>query len=310
MPDFNLTPAVGCLIENWIEDRLLVADGYVARVAGKDGVAVDSFERVVPRCRGSDSAKSWASSNHDAMALVTKPRTLPLPGPRGVETAARIAAAAEAEVAARLARTDVLGSRTSEQRDQYKRYATEIYAAAAEAMGGSMYGDKGRGRLDKDGLVIPTAAFGIAAQTSVYAHSDYRAGPAMTVTSARSCEGVFAGAPPSKRAASYPGAELSLQLLFTKLQRRLKEAGSSMEDFLALLEDLAAPAMDEYGREVPGAEERGVPFAAFRRLSYAMNLQLGDTNLQSILMLLDTERAERVSLPELRLRIAECTGLV
>jgi hypothetical protein len=131
----------------------------------------------------------------------------------------------------------------------------------------------------------------------------------MTGTSARFCEGVFAGAPPSKRAASNPGAKLSLQLLFTVLLRRLKAVGSSRPHFLAMLDSLAEPQTDEFGQEVPGSDA-GVPFAAFRRLCYAMKLQTTDTQLQAVLMLLDSSRSERASLSELRMRFAECTGVV
>lgn len=85
--DFNLESA-RCLIGNWQNDRMLIQDGYKARVMGAEVKRLDSFERVMPRCR--QARGQYESMNKTAQLDVTKPKSIPAPGPRGLAQAAEL----------------------------------------------------------------------------------------------------------------------------------------------------------------------------------------------------------------------------
>jgi len=311
--EYNLALKPGrppVLVGHWSEDLALVADGYASRVAGKDVFGVDTFERVAPRTRASKSAKSWSTCARDAGAAVLAPRNAPPPGARGVAAAAAALKAAEAEVAAAAAAraaaaaADAAGGgapRVSVTRAAYTAAPAELYAAAAAATVAASCRER-----DKDGLLVPRVAFGVTADPSAYAASDYRVGAAMTVFSARAPEGVFAGKPPAPGESA--GSELSLALLATRFARRLAEAGFPSPS--AFVDGLAAVsrALAAGGAEGASADE-ALPADAFRAALYANGVRLLDTHAASVAMLCDAvPRAGVVRLDALRALLARAAG--
>lgn len=302
--------------------RVLVADGYNARIAGVEVFNSDSFERVMPRCRASNSARTWKTQMAETMEIIHAPATRPAPPPRDLARRDEIVRAAEAHVAAR-SRPEEVVDRVSETRRQYGRtYPTELYVL------GAVPKRKGQPVPPEARTLTPADELGIHADPDVYRRTHYATCPPMTFFTARGPEGLFSGgASMTKLAATaalestgvipattvhagpgqripVPGAELALQLLFTKFVRRLREAGSTPEDFLSHLAQHVVPPEDEYGQGVEAVEghaasQPGVPSTAFRHACYALRLAVTDASVQSIIVACDTGRSDRLALSAL-----------
>jgi hypothetical protein len=277
MSVYNFTKPGAALLGHWTEERVLKEDGLAVRVTAGKG-AVDSFERVMPRCRTSSSAASWSSVSTQAQACVLQPSQAPSAPPRGAAAAAAIAREAEAYVQG-LTESRLAALRATEQplSETQSRYAQAYDRDAYQVAQGLVAERSARRAPSSPTVAEQAAALGATARPAAYAASHYSQDAPVTSFSARLPELVFpyafscagqAAAGKAHAEALYggrgalenvpahllaPGAELSLAPLLTRLQRRLAEAGllGGLPELVGRLQEAVAQ-----GRLVQAADAR------------------------------------------------------
>jgi hypothetical protein len=263
----------------------------------------------MPRCRAARGA--YVSTSAAAAADVTAPAHAPAPAPRGAARDAAIAAAAAADVAAR--------ARAPEEWPRGSMTAAAFAAppadatALAQSVAGARAAARGAGaaRPAPDGA----AEMGAAARPEAYeaAGTHYSRDAPVTAFAARACELTFPFSFPPPRAApsggagaalaaaggaalpphvTIPGAELSLAPLFTRLARRLRDAGAGVDalaaDARARAPALLAAAARDAARLVPPAFPEApppgrdvVPARALRAAAHALRCGIADADLEA-----------------------------
>ena len=94
--EYNLSgPRSVTKIGNWLEEQALQSCGSAARVAGAESAYLDTFERVAPNSRSSNSLKLATTVARDQQADVLRGRPAPVLGPRALRLQAAIGRDAE-----------------------------------------------------------------------------------------------------------------------------------------------------------------------------------------------------------------------
>jgi hypothetical protein len=178
---------------------VLVQSNQPTRVSGPLTFTVDSFERVMPNCRSSNSAGLWSTQMCDAMRDVEKPASRPAHPPRDALSQTAIQQEAVDYVNSLKPPTRTY-PKLSENHERYVRYEDPAYKEAATASarrGPKLAGSTALGPLGPPPR--PAAAAAAEQEPSpanyeAYAQSDYRYDPPVTLYSSRLPEpGAFGG---------------------------------------------------------------------------------------------------------------------
>ena len=96
MSEYNLFGARSLTkVGNWLEEQALQDCGSVARVAGAPSAHVDTFERVAPNSRSSNSMKTSMTVARAQQVDVLRGRPAPAIGPRALRIQSAIERDAE-----------------------------------------------------------------------------------------------------------------------------------------------------------------------------------------------------------------------
>ena len=96
MSEYNLSgPRSVTKVGNWLEEQALQECGSAARVAGAESAYLDTFERVAPNSRSSNSMKSTTSVAREQQLDVQRGRPSPAIGPRAMRLQAAVSREAE-----------------------------------------------------------------------------------------------------------------------------------------------------------------------------------------------------------------------
>ena len=91
MAEYNLAaPRSVIKVGNWLEEQALQECGSAARVAGAESKYLDTFERVAPNSRSSNSMKTIASVAREQQVDIQRGRPGPAVGPRALRLQAAI----------------------------------------------------------------------------------------------------------------------------------------------------------------------------------------------------------------------------
>lgn len=203
---------------------------------------MDTFERVMPRCRASKTMVGATSVAQRTMQDVLQPSTAPTAPPRGAATAAAIAAAAEDHVQSLFVVRPAPPERATETAERFAAPPPDALLIA-QGLAASRAGARSPNALRPGALA---ASVGATAQPAAYG-GHYASEAPVTASAARASELVFpfgaSGRPPPPGLPAFtlavhgegaavlpdgvrgPGAELSLAPLLARLEKRLAGAG-------------------------------------------------------------------------------------
>jgi hypothetical protein len=290
-------------------------------VSGADAAKkVDTFERVMPRCRTAKGV--YVTQTAEAAACVLAPSHAPPGAPRVALRERAFAEAAAAEVEAAAPKSVLLAARPGMRPPPFCAAAEEfeigsmntMTAPPADATLCAQNAVKARAaRRAATGPSPPppdtAAEMGAAARADAYESAAACATDLpLTYAGARAAEGAFPLAFPPPRqlvpalgdAASalpkhcrIPGAELSLAPLATRVERRLRAVGASLASVAAdararapaTLARAAAAARALIPPRAPAEPPAGddcVPATAFRDAAHAARSALLDADLEAI----------------------------
>jgi len=292
--DYNMTgKAAPCLMGNWRDDRQLLKDGYPTVVYGNQ--ATDSFERVMPNCRASDTMRGQVSHNCEEMTAVVRApaKGKPQPQPRAAREQAEIEREAVAFVRASREPRVEFRERVSENHERYAFAGSEHYRTrhASHKGGHPSSVQLGPEVVPRKSAPPPAPsageAFGVAANADAYQHGWYGSDPVVSEFSARLKH--VPGGPTS--AAALTGVELSLQLLFARLVKRCRDAKLDLGLFLdALAKHAAAPEAAGAGAGAGAL----VPAKIVRGLAHAIKLPFPDGDLEAVIAACGAGRDEEI----------------
>lgn len=320
--DYNLVNPGACMTGFWEEERILKQDGLASRVYGKDMQKADSFERVMPRCRASDTMRTSKSATVDQMTAVLQPSQAPTAPPRGAQRDLAIAAESQAFVSTQWAQKSAYqytGEAVSETMNRYH----VPYDVGAYGVAQGLAAARDAQRSPGKNLPPPLPPGMAKGNPSAYSAGHYSTAPIITAFCSRLPELVFPYSAGSSRGHAgpgmehavqlhgaegveglpyhlvAPGAELSLAPLFQKLVSRLEGVGLTLAAFVERLQGAVAEGSLERvceGRKVglgPMAKtlasknpHKGNPefvrADVFRLFVHSLKMPLADTDLEGI----------------------------